>query len=139
MFERYGRWAWLGAIPLILIGSADLATGDLTGDRRADVATLAGGAMILYSSFSLRRLARRFREPMQPTRASARMVARGIASLVFALALSFGLGYLVGGLVFAVVLVAGSVVLMLFSVWLGLRKRRVRERAAAEARELFDP
>jgi drug/metabolite transporter (DMT)-like permease len=124
MFERYGRRAWLGAVPLALIAVVDLATGDLTGDRRVDVALLAATAMVGYSTLSLRRLARRFREPEKPQRATAWMWIRGSVSLVAVFAATAGLGYLIGGTVAAIVLPSASLVLMLISVGIGLRRRR---------------
>lgn len=137
MFERYGRRTWLWTLPLLLIAAADLATGYLGGDRRIDVVLLAASAMSFYSSFSLRRLARRFGQPERQTPATPWAWMRGILSILVMLAAGTGLGYLIGGLVVAVVLPTATAAVMLFSTGPGLQLRRRRRRDELERGRLF--
>jgi hypothetical protein len=137
MFERYGRRAWLWTLPLVVIAVVDLATDYLGVGRRIDVALLAVSAMGFYSSFSIRRLGRRFRQPETPTRATPWVWMRGILSILVTLAAGAGLGYLIGGLVVAVVLPAATAAVMLFSIGLGFRLRSRRRREELERSRLF--
>jgi cytochrome bd-type quinol oxidase subunit 2 len=137
MFERYGRRAWLWTLPLVVIAVVDLATGYLGAGRRIDLALLGASAMSFYSSFSIRRLGRRFRQPEMPTRATRWAWMRGILSILVTLAAGAGIGYLIGGLVVAVVLPAATAAVMLFSIGLGLRLRRRRKRDELERARLF--
>jgi hypothetical protein len=125
-FNRYSRHAVLGVIPIALIAIVDLFTGSLTADRRIDYALLAAAAMGLWSAYSQRRLARRFRSGAFPQRATPMLVVKAVASTLLSLAVSAGMGYLIGGWVFAVVLPVAAIVLIAIAFIWGKRQRRAR-------------
>ena len=66
--------------PIGVIAVIDLATASLTGDHNIDYGLLAITAMSLYSVFSLRRLAGRFRRNDFPQRATPMLWLKSIGS-----------------------------------------------------------
>jgi uncharacterized membrane protein len=122
--------------PLALVAVVDLVTGSVTGDSRIDVVLLLAAAAGLWSAYSTRRLAGRFRRDDFPQRATPLVWARAVISLAASFGFCAGVGYLIGGWVAAVVLPTAMTILIAVSFASGRRRRR---RVLAERKSGLEP
>jgi uncharacterized membrane protein len=123
-FDKGARIAAFGVISFAAIAVIDFATGSLTNDRRIDTGFLAMAALSLSGVFQLRGLARTFRSDDFPPKATPTRWLAVVVSMVITLGFSGGIGYLVDGWALAIALPSITVVLTVFSIGLGLRRRR---------------
>lgn len=128
-FDRHALHLVLAAVLMASIALIDLSTSSPIDDRRTDIGLLAAAVLGISSSYSLRRLAKRFRtNDLSKPQTTWTGVVRAVASTAASMALVGGIGYLMGGWVFAAIVTPATIILMAAAVTVAIhRRRRVTE------------